>query len=135
MYNPEKRRPTTFAPKVCLLFIFKLLFMNKLPVYYPGSSVSVSIRLRDGAGGRTIPPADYCAEAAFYTRLLGRRIRVPEVEIAEGDTLRVTLPPGETEKLAPGSCTMRLVLTHRRDGSRLIVVRKIFQLQESLNYE
>jgi hypothetical protein len=116
--------------------------MNKIPVYYPGSSVVVQFRLRNRCGGKPIPIGDYLPEAAFYTRLLGRKIRAsgsdPEkiaIEAVGDHVLKVVIPPDQTEKLSPGICTVRLTLTHRGDGSRLIVSRKIFHLQEALRHE
>ena len=116
--------------------------MNKLPVYYPGSSVTVMFRVRNRENGKYLPLADYHAEAAFYTRLLGSRIRAghpdPDqlaIEPAGDGVLKVILPPGETRKLPHGSCTVRLTLTHKTDGSRLIVSKTIFHLKEALSHE
>ncbi|MDL2230442.1 hypothetical protein LJB87_01460 [Alistipes sp. OttesenSCG-928-L06] len=116
--------------------------MNKLPVYYPGSSVVVMFRVCDRKNGSCVPLADYSPEAAFYTRLLGRKIRASgsdpskiAVEPVGEHTLKIVIPPDETEKLPHGPCTVRLTLSHKTDGSRLVVSRKIFNLHEALLYE
>lgn len=116
--------------------------MNDLPVYYPGSSIAVLIRLRNRGGGEPIPLADYRVTAAFYTRLIGCKLRAAAddppripVEMLDDHTLKVVIPPAESGKLRPGPCTVRLTLDHRRDGSRMIVSQKIFQLQEPLRHE
>ena len=116
--------------------------MNKLPVYYPGSSVVVMFRVRSRGNGSLLPLADYHPEAAFYTRLLGRRIRASGVDpdriaisSVDGYVLKAVIPSEETEKLPPGPCTVRLTLTHKADGSRLTVSQKLFHLKESIRYE
>ena len=115
--------------------------MNKLPVYYPGSSVVVMFRLRNRKNGSCIPLADYHPEAAFYTRLLGRKIRASGVDpekigITPVDdyVLKTVIPPCETDKLPQGPCTVRLTLTHKTDGSRLVVSQPIFHLKEAITY-
>jgi len=116
--------------------------MNKLPVYYPGSSVVAMFRVRDRGDGRLVRLADYSARAVFYTRLLGQRVRAgtsgPEalpIEPVGEYALRVTLPPEETGRLSRGTCRVRLTLTHNTDGSCLVVSRPIFELKEPLSYE
>ncbi len=113
--------------------------MSKLPVYYPGDSVVVMFRVRSRKNGLPVPLKDYRVEAAFYTRLLGRRLHAsscpaaPEaipIEAANDYVLRIVLPPGATERLPRGKCTARLTLTHPTEGSRLTAVRKIFTLKE-----
>ncbi len=116
--------------------------MSKLPVYYPGDSVVVMFRVRGRGDGLPVPLKDYRAEAAFYTRLLGRRLHAsscpadPEaipIEAANDYVLRIVLPPGATERLPRGTCAVRLTLTHPADGTRLTAVRKIFTLKEKTN--
>lgn len=116
--------------------------MNKIPIYYPGSSVIVMFRLRNRHNGKRIPVADYIPEAAFYTRLLGRKIRAsgtdPDkiaIETVDDHVLKVVIPPDETEKLPHGPCTVRLTLTHESDGSRLIVSKTIFHLKEAIRHD
>ena len=113
--------------------------MNKLPVYYPGSSVVVRFRVRNRRCGTSIPLGDYTAEAAFYTRLLGRKVRASGVDpekiafsYLDGYVLQAVIPPEETERLPYGPCTVRLTLTHNTDGSRLIVSQTIFNLKETV---
>jgi len=131
-----------FASEGLSLFIFKQLFMNKLPVYYPGSSVVVMFRVRNRKNGSHVPLAHYHPEAAFYTRLLGCKIRAsgidPEkiaITTVDDYVLKVVIPPEETEKLPYGSCTVRLTLSHKTDSSRLIVSKKIFQLNEAILHD
>jgi hypothetical protein len=116
--------------------------MNKIPIYYPGSSVVVMFRLHNRHNGKYIPLADYSAEATFYTRLLGRKIRAsgidPDkiaIEAVDNYVLKVVIPPDETEKLPYGPCTVRLALTHQTDGSRLIVSKTIFHLKEAIRHD
>ena len=116
--------------------------MNKLPVYYPGSSVVVMFRLRNRKNGSHVPLADYHPEAAFYTRLLGRKIRAsgadPDkiaITAIDNHVLKAVIPPGETENLPQGPCTVRLTLTHKSDGSCLVVSQKIFTLKEPIRHE
>ena len=118
------------------------MFMNKLPVYYPGSSVVVMFHVRNRRHGALIPLSDYHPEAVFYTRLLGRRVRASgrdpgniPIDPVDGYVLKTVLPPEETEKLPHGPCTVRLTLTHKTDGSRLVVSQKIFTLEEALPHE
>lgn len=113
--------------------------MNKLPVYYPGSSVVVMFRLRNRKNGSPVPLADYHAEAAFYTRLLGSRIRASDTDPDKIPItplspylLKIEIPPEETARLPCGICSVKLILTHKNDGSRLIVQKKIFTLNETI---
>lgn len=112
--------------------------MNKLPVYYPGSSVTVMFRVRNRRNGSPVPLGHYHAEAAFYTRLLGRKICASVLDPGKISitpvndyVLRVVIPPEESAKLPCGFCAVKLTLTHKTDGSRLIVSRKIFYLKET----
>ena len=113
--------------------------MSKIPVYFPGGSVVVMFRVWNRQNGLPIPLNDYRAEAAFYTRLLERRIhacsgadpsKIP-ITAANDYTLRIDLPPEETARLPHGNCTVKITLTHRTDGSRLTACRKIFTLKEA----
>lgn len=114
--------------------------MNKLPVYYPGSSMTVMFRVRNRKN--VIPLDDYHVEAAFYTRIFGRKIYAsdldPEkiaIEWMDGEVLKVVIPAGETQKLACGECSVKLTFTHKKDGSKMIASRKIFTLKETIKDE
>lgn len=116
--------------------------MNKLPVYYPGSSVVVMFRVRNRKNGAYIPLADYYPEAAFYTRLLGQKICASGVDPEKiaitpvnDYVLKAVIPPEETRKLPHGPCTVRLTLTHQTDGCSLIVTQKIFHLKEATQHD
>ncbi|MDR0953910.1 MAG: hypothetical protein LBM20_00820 [Rikenellaceae bacterium] len=113
--------------------------MNKLPVYYPGSSVVVMFRVRNRPKGSCVPLEDYNAEAAFYTRLLGRKVYASgldpgkiAVTAVNSEVMRIDLSGEDTAKLPCGTCTVKLTLTHKTDGSRLIVTQKIFTIQETV---
>lgn len=112
--------------------------MSKFPAYYPGGSVVVMFRVRSRRDGLPVPLKDYRAEAAFYTRLLGRRLcassdpdpgKIP-ITAVNDYVLRVVLPPEATSTLPHGTCTARFTLSHRTDGSRLTACRKVFTLKE-----
>ncbi|MDR0954805.1 MAG: hypothetical protein LBM20_05420 [Rikenellaceae bacterium] len=116
--------------------------MNKLPVYYPGSSVVVMFRVRNRKDGSCVPLEDYNAEAAFYTRLLGRKVSASGLDpgkiaitAVNSEVMRINLSGEYTAKLPCGACTVKLTLTHKSDGSRLIVTQKIFTIQETIQEE
>jgi len=116
--------------------------MHTLPVYYPGGSVVVMFRIKSRDSGTQVSLTDYHAEASFYTRLLGKKIQASDLDPAKISitavdefTLKTTIPPEETQKLPQGPCTIRLTLSHKTDGTKLIISQKIFHLQEALTHE
>jgi hypothetical protein len=114
--------------------------MNHLPVFHPGSSIVLRFRLRNRGSRSPVPPGDYRVRATLFTRLLGEQL-VASTENEPGTlaatagadgTLTVTVPPGESLRLPCGECSVRLDLTHRDDGTVLVITRKIFILQETV---
>ena len=114
--------------------------MNHLPLYYAGSSIVLRFRVRNRGSRSPVPLGDYRARATLFTRLLGEKVIASTDD--DPDTLPLTplddyvltatIPPHESRKLPCGECSVQLKLTHRVDGTVLIVSKKIFILHETV---
>ncbi len=114
--------------------------MNHLPVYYPGSSIVLRFRVSNRGSRSPVPLGEYRARATLFTRLLGEKVVASTEEesgavaitYAGDGVLSTTIPPEESLRLPCGECSVRLDLTHRTDGSVLVVTQKIFILRETV---
>lgn len=114
--------------------------MRHLPVYYPGSSIALRIRVRNRGSRTALPLGDYRARATLFTRLLGERVVASTegepgtVALAceDGRLLTATIPPEASAGLPCGECTVQLELVHRGDGTVLVASQKSFTLAETV---
>ena len=114
--------------------------MNKIPTYYPGSSIVLMFRVRNRRSRAAVPLGDYDAEATIYTKLLGEKLYASSggdpdkirLERVNDYVVSATIAPEESARLPIGEVSVRLRLAHRTEGSVLIVTKTIFMLEETV---
>lgn len=113
--------------------------MENIPIFYQGSSIALALRVRNKGADEPLDLSQYEAEATLYTRILGMKVRLSSIDPDKitlrriSDTvLAVNIPSEATARLAPGTCTIQLRLTHKTTQTQWVTGTKLLTIKHAI---